>query len=699
MTTNSNDNSDTTASAGIPATPEGTFTPENPVTPGAPTTPGAPATPGAPTTPADTLVPADTESIFPAAGTTSPMTANTASATAPRETPETPSPQTTAPTWNTWGAAPPSPQDHAEHAVFLAPGQVIPTPNQTTPAPNQTTPAPNQTTPTPNQTTPTPNQTTPTPNQTTPTPFVPPRYDTPNRYLTPDQNQPGRAAAFGTEPLTPGASGTGYPQRMPTPDQYFGRPVATPLPERPAAFPPSAPAFAPAPATASEPSTSDGSIRHDPNRPGSTAYGASTTTPLAPVSYNPYAPASTRRKTRSSRSGRLIALGVGVLLVGAFIGGASAAGITALLNNGQKSGITTSGGTTSNIVVNRPESANQTTAVAAKASPSVVTLSVTGSSGTGTGSGIVLSADGYVLTNTHVVTLDGAESRVKIEVTTNNGHLYSATIVGTDPLADLAVVKLDGANNLTPMDFADSNKLNVGDQTVAIGAPLGLSGTVTTGIVSALNRSINVASSAAPTSPDSSQQSPQDNGPYDFYFGSPNNNRQQPQAQNTVTLPVIQTDAAINPGNSGGPLLNDQGQLIGVNVAIQSTGGSGSSQAGNIGVGFALPSNLAQRISKELITSGKASHGLLGASIKSATASKSNVVGALIQSVTSGGAAEKAGLKVGDIVTQFNGYPITGPTDLTAQVRALAGGATATVAYVRDGATATTEVTVSNFTG
>src|SRR6218665_2165077 len=318
---------------------------------------------------------------------------------------------------------------------------------------------------------PTPTQPTPTPNQPPPTPFVPPRYDTPNRYPTPDQNQPGRAAAFGAEPLTPGASGTGYPQRMPTPGQYFGRPVANPLPERPAAFPPSTPAFAPAPATASEPSTSDGSIRHNPNRPGSTAYGASTTTPLTPVSYSPYAPASTRRKTRSSRSGRLIALGVGVLLVGAFIGGASAAGITALLNNGQKSGITTSGGTTSNIVVNRPESANQTTAVAAKASPSVVTLSVTGSSGTGTGSGIVLSADGYVLTNTHVVTLDGAESRVKIEVTTNNGHLYSATIVGTDPLADLAVVKLDGANNLTPMDFADSNKLNVGDQTVAIGAP------------------------------------------------------------------------------------------------------------------------------------------------------------------------------------------------------------------------------------
>ena len=196
---------------------------------------------------------------------------------------------------------------------------------------------------------------------------------------------------------------------------------------------------------------------------------------------------------------RRVGLGVAAAIVAAaLIGGASGAGITALIASNQTPASSESADSAQNIVVNDTDSVNQITAVAAKASPSVVTISVTGGQSGGTGSGIILSEDGYVLTNTHVVTLDGATGEPTIQVKTNDGHLYTAELVGTDPLSDLAVIKLVDASGLTPLEFADSDKLNVGDTAIAIGAPLGLSGTVTNGIVSALNRSIDVASSAAP---------------------------------------------------------------------------------------------------------------------------------------------------------------------------------------------------------
>ena len=414
---------------------------------------------------------------------------------------------------------------------------------------------------------------------------------------------------------------------------------------------------------------------------------------------------------------RRVGLGVAAAIVAAaLIGGASGAGITALISSNQPPATSDSAGSAQNIVVNDTDSVNQITAVAAKASPSVVTISVTGGQAGGTGSGIILSDDGYVLTNTHVVTLDGATGDPTIQVKTSDGHLYEAKLIGTDPLSDLAVIKLVDASGLTPLDFADSDKLNVGDTAIAIGAPLGLSGTVTNGIISALNRSIDVASSAAPTTPDDSQgdsgqgdsgQGDQGQGdgqsPFDFFFDLPNpdgGQSQAPQASSgQVSLPVIQTDAAINPGNSGGALLDSEGKLIGVNVAILSAGGSGS-EAGNIGVGFAVPSNLAKRISQEIIDSGTATHGLLGATVTSAEADgQSDTVGALISEVSSGGAAEQAGLKSGDVVTEFNGVPITDQTDLTAQVRALPGGEKAQITFTRDGDSQTTTVTLGTFEG
>ncbi|NKF30656.1 PDZ domain-containing protein, partial [Pseudomonas sp. BGM005] len=257
--------------------------------------------------------------------------------------------------------------------------------------------------------------------------------------------------------------------------------------------------------------------------------------------------------------------------------------------------------------------------------------------------------------------------------------------VGTDPLYDLAVIKLTDATDLTPIDFADSSDLNVGDTAVALGAPLGLSNSVTTGIVSALNRSIQIASSALPDS--SSEDAPQqeespDNGQNGgpFQFDLPGNTSQQ--TSESISIAVIQTDAAINHGNSGGALVNSKGELIGINVAIASSGSS--EESGSIGIGFAIPSNVAQRVSQEIIADGAATHGLLGASVQdAASAENAEVAGALIANVSGGGAAEAAGLKANDVVTAFNGVPVTSATDLTAQVRAAAGGSDATVTYIR----------------
>ncbi|TFD29044.1 S1C family serine protease [Cryobacterium cryoconiti] len=400
-----------------------------------------------------------------------------------------------------------------------------------------------------------------------------------------------------------------------------------------------------------------------------------------------------RKAPRRSGNVALIA----ALAIGALVGGASGAGVTAFMLTSQSSGIPVSEASgPSSVVVNNTDSVNQITAVAAKATPSVVTISASSDGSGGTGSGVILSEDGYILTNTHVVTLDGAASDAALQVTGSDGKLYTATLVGTDPISDLAVIKLDDVSGLTPIKWADSSKLNVGDTAIAIGAPLGLSGSVTDGIVSALNRSISIASSAAPSTPDRTE--PDDQSP--FFFDLPDQNGGQAQAPSTgsISLSVIQTDAAINPGNSGGALLNSKGELIGINVAIASAGGD-SAAAGSIGVGFSIPSNLAKRISDELIATGSASHGLLGASVTSAAGSEgSTTVGALISEVSQGGAADKGGLKAGDIVTNLNDVPITDANDLTAQVRALAAGEKADVTYVRDGKSVTVSVTLGELT-
>jgi putative serine protease PepD len=388
---------------------------------------------------------------------------------------------------------------------------------------------------------------------------------------------------------------------------------------------------------------------------------------------------------------------VGALAVGALIGGTAGGGVVAALY-GAQAGSITAGGTPTTVTVNNPDNATEITGVVARAMPSIVTLSVSAPGGAaGSGSGVILSDDGYVLTNAHVATLDGASAQPNIRVTTHDGRIWNATLIGADPIADLAVVQLDGATGLQPIEFADSDALNVGDRAIAIGAPLGLSGTVTNGIVSALNRSITVRSSAVPdVAPeiDENEGDSEEVPPFDFWnFDMPGDRPNQARPSAPISLSVIQTDAAINPGNSGGALLDSSGRLIGINVAIATAGGT--STAGSIGVGFSIPANFAQRVAAELIATGRASHGLLGATVTdAANTATSPVVGALIDQVTQGGPADIAGLRAGDIVTEFNGVPITNRIDLTAQVRVLAGGDDATLVYVRSGQAREVRVTL-----
>ncbi|SDC45102.1 putative serine protease PepD [Geodermatophilus telluris] len=364
------------------------------------------------------------------------------------------------------------------------------------------------------------------------------------------------------------------------------------------------------------------------------------------------------------RTGRL-RLGVAGLLAGALIGGGAGAGVVALTADG--GGAAPTAATAQSVVVKDPETATAVTAAAATAAPSVVTVYVTGGSGSGSGSGVVLSADGYVLTNNHVVTLDGSTDGATIQVRTSDGTLYDATVVGTDPTSDLAVVKLQGADGLTPATFADSDDVQVGDLAVAIGAPLGLSDTVTDGIISATNRAVATGSTR----------------------------------DDATVIDALQTDAAINPGNSGGALVNAAGEVVGINTAIASvaSGAPGQdTQSGNIGVGFAIPSNTAQRIAQEIVATGSATHAVLGVQAQTAAGDTGSEVGtgAQIVRVDPGGAAADAGLQAGDVVTAVGDRAVTTSTELTAAVRDAAPGDRVTLTVQRDGRTTTVEVTLGS---
>lgn len=398
---------------------------------------------------------------------------------------------------------------------------------------------------------------------------------------------------------------------------------------------------------------------------------------------------------------------IGGMVLAALVGGGTAVGAGALLDHQSASGSNSSSSKTT--IVNNQDSVNAVSASAQKASPSVATISVSGSSQSGSGSGVVLDDQGHILTNTHVVTLDGTTSNASIQVKLSNGTVKEATVTGTDPTSDLAVIKIDPqGTDLTPASMADSSKLNVGDIAVAIGAPLGLDGTVTDGIVSNLSRTISVASSAAPNESDANQDdSGGSSSPFRFQFPDKDGGTKKSQSDKTIALNVMQTDAAINPGNSGGPLVNSKGEVIGINVAIASAGqssGSSSEQgaSGNIGVGFSVPINYAKRVGQEIIDHGQASHGYLGASVSSSPASEGNTSessftnGAVIKNVVSGSPADKAGLKAGDVVNKLDGHAVSDAESLTAAVREASAGKKVDISYSRNGQSTDGEVTLGD---
>ncbi len=287
--------------------------------------------------------------------------------------------------------------------------------------------------------------------------------------------------------------------------------------------------------------------------------------------------------------------------------------------------------------------------IAAALQPAIVDITST----TGEGSGVVISADGNIVTNNHVVAGAGGDS---VRVTFNSGKQVPATVVGTDPKTDLAVVKVD-ATGLSFAAWGDSNSVQVGDTVLAIGSPLGLQGSVTAGIVSALHRTITVGEEQ----------------------------RTQFDTGNTVTIgDAIQTDAPINPGNSGGALVNMNGEVVGVNSAIATQGSTG-----NIGVGFAISANKAKSVTDQLIKGEKVSHPFLGVQI-----SNSDSGGARVESVEPGGPAEKAGLQAGDVVTKVAERPIKGSEDLIGAIQGSTVGAELDLTIQRSGSEETVTVTV-----
>jgi len=298
--------------------------------------------------------------------------------------------------------------------------------------------------------------------------------------------------------------------------------------------------------------------------------------------------------------------------------------------------------------------------VAAKVLPSVVSLEVRGVREGGTGSGFIIQG-GYVVTNNHVVAAAGRFGEITVNF--NNGKSSSAKLVGADPSSDIAVVKPDQVYGMPTIELGNSDQVVVGDPVIAVGAPLGLTGTVTTGIVSALNRPVQAGGEGG---------------------------------SEVAWINAIQTDAAINPGNSGGPLVNGSGQVIGVNSAIASLGTS--AQSGNIGLGFAIPSNQVRRIAQELINTGVAKTSRIGITIDTNyTGEGVRIATVPVQgeeTVEKGGPADKAGLKPGDVITAIDGRPMISGDQLIVTIRSKAPGDKIKVTYRRGGEEKTTTVEV-----
>ena len=347
----------------------------------------------------------------------------------------------------------------------------------------------------------------------------------------------------------------------------------------------------------------------------------------------------------SLRTAILIALVVGVV-GGAF--GASSSG--SLFGRSVNLVKTTS-------AVERP--AGSVAEIAQRVLPSVVSIEAQSGRGGSTGSGFIIDSRGYILTNNHVIAssaMSGGDIRVRL----SDGFSYDARVIGRDSSYDLAVIKIV-APNLKALQFGDSDEVAVGDSVIAIGSPLGLSGTVTLGIISAKDRAVTAGGDDA----------------------------------ESAFINALQTDAAINPGNSGGPLVNSTGAVIGVNSAIASLGTSFSGQSGSIGLGFAIPINQARKTADQLIKTGKATYPVMGISVDMNYSGDGAMIAKTGVAIVPGGAAAKAGLKSGDIITEIDGRAITSSDELIVAIRSHNVGEKIEVTYKRDGVSKTVTLTLS----
>ena len=352
---------------------------------------------------------------------------------------------------------------------------------------------------------------------------------------------------------------------------------------------------------------------------------------------------------RKRRTGLAAAVVATSLLVGggAGLGGAAVWDAT----HDEPAGSARAATPTTSTVANQtrtPPADGSVESVAQKVLPSVVKIDVTGNGEAGSGSGIILTADGTILTNNHVVEVAGEGGTIKVDF--SDGTSADAEVLGTDPLTDTAVIQAQGVSDLTPATIGKSAELGVGEGVVAIGSPFGLDATVTSGIVSALDRPVNVGSD--------------DEG-------------------NSTTYPAIQTDAAINPGNSGGPLTDMTGAVVGINSSIRTASSQTSQQSGSIGLGFAIPIDEVMPIVDQMASGETPTHARLG--IQVGDAQTGDDAGAVVSKVTDGSTASEGGLAAGDVITQVDDRRITGSDSLVATIRSYRPGDSVTVTWTRDG--------------
>ena len=332
-----------------------------------------------------------------------------------------------------------------------------------------------------------------------------------------------------------------------------------------------------------------------------------------------------------------------------------AGGVGATIGRTSSSNISGSFVSTENTVERAPGSIAN---LAARVIPGVVSISVEASGGSDTGSGFFLSSDGYVLTNNHVV--EAAANGGTITVAISTGKKYSAKIVGRDASYDLAVIKMDVTGAPT-LQLGDSEKVQVGDAVIAIGSPLGLAGTVTSGIISAKNRPVTTGTGSGESS----------------------------------FINALQTDAAINPGNSGGPLVDATGAVVGINSAIASLGSSAGGQSGSIGLGFAIPINQAKKTAEQLIKTGSATYPIMGIAVDTRYTGNGALISSEANGVTSGGPADKAGIKAGDLIIAIDGVEIASSDELIVAIRSHNVGDKVKIKFKRNAVTREVTVTLA----